>query len=294
MYGVAVSAIKQTIRNADILWNFHSSIRPPLLHEFKCKALLDLDPGHLQISALSWDVGLDGHDMFFSVGSKINDNDCRIPRLGHQWHPFFPPVFLPAWDGSGSPGDRAAVTSISQWNWGDDLPFNGEILSSSKRKAHLRFLDLPRRCSANFVLAANIHPRDATGDRELLIRHGWALVHPHHCTRTMAHYRRFIRSSLAEFGCAKSVYTALRTGWFSDRSAAYLASGRPVVAEDTGFRDHLPTGAGLLTFGTLDEAAAAIEELTRNYSRHQLAAREIAEAYLSAERVLSKMIDRFN
>src|SRR5665811_148656 len=290
IYGIGAVSLKEIIRNADMLWNFHCSIRAPLLHEFRWRVLLDVDPGHLQISALSWDMGIDEHDVFFSVGSKINDRDCEIPKLRHNWQPFFPCVYIPFWRVD-HPRGQAAITSVTQWNWGDDLPFNGRTLSSSKRDAYLRFLDLPRRCSANFVLAANIDANDVTGDRELLTEHGWTLVHPHQCIRTVAQYQRFIRDSIAEFGCAKSVYTELRTGWLSDRSAAYLASGRPVLAEDTGFADHLPTGLGLLSFTTLDQAAGAVDELLRNYSRHQKAARELAESYFSTEHVLRKIVD---
>jgi hypothetical protein len=290
IYGIGTASLKSIIRNADVLWNLHCSIRAPLLHEFKWKALLDVDPGILQVSALSWDMGIDEHDVLFSVGSKIKDRDCEIPKHRDNWRPFFPCVHMPFWPVD-PPRGQAPITSVTQWNWGSDLSFNGRTLSGSKRDAYLRFLDLPSRCPANFVLAANIHPNDVTGDRELLTEHGWTLVHPHQCIRTVAQYQRFIRDSIAEFGCAKSVYTALRTGWFSDRSAAYLASGRPVLAEDTGFADHLPTGLGLLSFRTLDQAAAAVDELLRNYPRHQKAAREIAESYLSTEHVLAKMVD---
>jgi hypothetical protein len=289
-YGVSFVSLKETIQETDALWNFHCSIRTPLLHEFKWKALLDVDPGHLQISALHWDLGIEEHNLLFSVGSKINDRDCKIPKLRKNWHAFFPCVHLPLWRVE-PPNREAPITSITQWTWGEDLPFNGYTLSSSKRDAYLRFLNLPRRCSAKFVLAANIHPKDVTGDRQLLTEQGWTLTHPHQCASTVEHYQRFIRDSIAELGCAKSVYTALRTGWFSDRSAAYLASGRPVLAEDTGFSDHLPIGSGLLSFTTLDQAVGAVDELLRNYPRHQKAAREIAESYLSTERVLGKMID---
>jgi hypothetical protein len=290
IYGVSVVSLKETIRDTDALWNFHCSIRTPLLYEFKWKALLDVDPGHLQISAGYWDLGIEEHNVFFSVGSKINDRDCKIPKLGNDWHSVFPCVHVPLWRVA-PPNRQAPITSVTQWTWGEDLPFNGYMLSSSKRDAYLRFLDLPRRCSAKFILAANIDPKDITGDRQLLTEHGWTLIHPHECARTVEQYQRFIRDSIAELGCAKSVYTALRTGWFSDRSAAYLASGRPVLAEDTGFRDHLPTGLGLLAFTTLDQAAEGVDELLRNYQRHQKAAREIAETYLSTEHVLVKIID---
>jgi hypothetical protein len=155
----------------------------------------------------------------------------------------------------------------------------------------LRIIDLPGCCPAKFVLAANIHAKDETGDRELLTKHGWWLVRPHQCIRTVAQYKRFILNSLAEIGCAKSVFTVLRTGWFSDRSAAYLASGRPVIAEETGYSDHLPSGLGLLSFSDLQSAADAVDTLLADYQRHKKAAREIAEQYFSCESVLTRMIE---
>jgi hypothetical protein len=291
VFGISSISLKEIIHNTDALWNFHCSIRTPLLNEFKWKLLLDVDPGLVQISAgYRSDLDIEGHDVFFTVGSKINDRDCKIPKLGNNWHSFLPCVYLPLWRVS-PPSRQAPITSITQWNWGKDLVFDGTTVNNSKRDAYLRFLDLPRHCSAKFLLAANMHPKDLSGDREILIEHGWTLVHPHQCVRTVAQYHGFIRESVAEFGCAKSVYTALRTGWFSDRSAAYLASGRPVLAEDTGFSDHLPTGSGLFAFATLEQAAGAVDELLRNYPRHQKAAREIAETYLSTEHVLAKMVD---
>jgi hypothetical protein len=231
------------------------------------------------------------HDLFFSVGSNIGEETCEIPRLGVQWRPFLPPVHLPMWEAVTPAPNAAAITSVVHWNWGDEFYLDGQRFNDSKRDAYLRFIDLPSRCSASFVLAASIHPEDVTGDRELLSQHGWKLVHPSQRALTIAQYQRFIRDSLAEFGCAKSIYTVLRTGWFSDRSAAYLASGRPVLAEDTGFADHLPVGLGLLPFTTLDQAVEAVDELLSNYSHHQRAAREIAESYLSAKHVLARMIE---
>src|SRR5262249_46835647 len=195
VYGIGALSLKEIIGNADVLWNFHGSIPAPLLHEFKRKALLDVDPGLLQVSeALGWNVGIYEHDVLFTVGSKINDRDCEIPKLRDNWRPVFPCVYLPLWRVASS-REQASITSVTQWNWGKNFSFNGRTLSRSKRDAYLRFVDLPRRCSAKFVLAANIPPNDVTGDRELLNEHGWTLVHPHQCIRTVAQYQRFICES---------------------------------------------------------------------------------------------------
>jgi hypothetical protein len=164
------------------------------------------------------------------------------------------------------------------------------VLSISKRDAYLRYLDLPRRAGRPFQLAANIHPDDPTPDRALLRDHGWSLVEAHRVAPSPAHYRDYIASSRAEVCCPKPIYRELRTGWFSDRSAAFLASGRPVAAEETGWTDLLPTGAGLLPFRTAEEAAQAVAEIDADYARHSRAARAIAEEHLDARQTLSAML----
>jgi hypothetical protein len=154
----------------------------------------------------------------------------------------------------------------------------------------LRYLEIPQWHRRAFELAANIPPRDKTGDRELLLKMGWNLVHPHQIARTPTSYQNYIKQSRTEFCCAKPIYRELKSGWFSDRSVSYLASGRPVLAENTGFSDCLPTGRGLLSFANWEEALAGVEEIDRNYSLHMRAARELAEEYFSSERWLPAML----
>jgi hypothetical protein len=150
---------------------------------------------------------------------------------------------------------------------------------------------LPTRVQRRLELAANLHPDDDTGDRDLLRQHGWHLVHPHDVAGSPAAYRRYLHGSWAEFGCPKPIYRELRSGWFSDRSACYLASGRPVVFEDTGIGEWLPAGAGLLLFHDVEQAAAALAELHRDWPRHSRAARALAEEFLDGRRCLAAMLD---
>ena len=160
----------------------------------------------------------------------------------------------------------------------------------AKRAAYLRYLDLPRRAGRPFELAANIHREDPTGDRELLTGHGWRLVHPYDVAASPGAYRDYIAASRAEICCPKPVFRELRTGWLSDRSACYLASGRPVLAEDTGFSEFLPTGIGLVTFTDLEEATDAVAAIDGDYTRHQRAARELAETHLDSRQCLAAML----
>jgi hypothetical protein len=282
--------IKSLLRHTDVFWNCCCGIRQPLLDLFPRRALLDLDPGHLQISALTEAMDVERHHAFLTVGRRLGQPGCDVPTLGLSWKTFTPFVYLPMWQAQPDPGYRAPFSSITHWEWGE-LSWGGCRLSISKRDAYLRFLDLPTRAGRPFELAANIHPDDATGDRELLERHGWRLSDPWEVADSPEAYQAYIGRSRAEFGCAKPIFCELRTGWFSDRSACYLASGRPVLAEDTGFSEHLPVGEGLLSFNNMDEALSGVREIDRNYARHSRAARAFAEAFLDSGRVLGSMIE---
>jgi hypothetical protein len=153
------------------------------------------------------------------------------------------------------------------------------------------FMELPRRTDARFRLALAIHP-DEVRDLEALAENGWELVDPVEAAGTPERYERFVRRSMAELGIAKSGYVLSRSGWFSDRSACYLASGRPVLAQETGFSRFLPTGQGLLAFETVDDAVAGVESIRGDYSRHARGARKLAEELLDSDRVLGRLLDR--
>ena len=291
VYGASETRLRDIIRDADLLWNLAGALPWPLLSSFKRTVLLDGDPGQLQISSLSWDMKLDHHHVLFTAGTKVNDRDCEIPRLGLSWQSFLPPIYLPSCQPDFNPDHNATVTSVTQWNWANEFRLKDRVLSDSKRDAYLRYVRLPTLSRRMFTLAANIDPRDKTGDVDLLKANGWNLVHPHHVARTPKTYIEFIKHSLCEFGCAKPIYVDLRTGWFSERSATYLACGRPVIVENTGFSDHIKTGRGLLTFSNLEEAASSIDSVMTDYSLHSRAARELAVSCFSSARVLPKMIE---
>jgi hypothetical protein len=289
IYGMSKSRLREIIRDTDLLWNFACGLQQPLLSLFKRRVLIDGDPGHLQESALVREMGIHDHDVFLTAGMKIYDADCSVPALGLNWHRFSQFVYLPMWDVAPEPGEDAPFTSVTQWTW-EQLWMDGRVLSVSKRDAYLGYVTLPQKTTRPFELAANIHRRDDTGDRELLRSHGWRLVDPHRVAGSPAHYQRYIKRSRGEFQCPKPIHKCLRTGWFSDRSACYLATGRPVLAEDTGFGEHLPTGRGLLTFRSLEEALAGIAEIDGNYGKHMRAARELAEEYLDSKKWLPIML----
>lgn len=287
--GKSKEKIQAAIGDADLLLNFCCAVRQPLLSMFKRRALLDFDPGHLQICALSWDMGIADHDAFLTIGGRINAPECEVPKLGLQWQTFEPSIYLPMWRTAGEPGRDAPFTSVTHWTW-EEIPWRGQNISVSKRTAYLNYLDIPRRVHRPFELAAYIDPDDSTGDRELLAEHGWRIVHPCDVASSISCYQKYIRESRAEFMCPKPVHVRMKTGWFSDRSIAYLASGRPVLAEDSGFSERIPTGHGLLTFRDMDEAIAGVAEIDGNYSRHSRAAREIAVELFDSRRRLEAIL----
>jgi len=288
-FGQRAGESNEIVTTADLLWNFASALRQPLLSSFKRRVLVDVDPGIWQVSALDWDMGQNDHDVFLTVGSKLRDIDCKVPSLGLPWHPFSPVIYLPMWEIAPDPGSQAPFTSVTQWNWGE-LWLGKRVLSAAKRDAYLQYVELPARAGRPFKLAANIHPNDQTGDRELLERHQWTLVHPHEVAGSPATYQNYIKRSRAEICCPKPIYRDLKTGWLSDRSAGYLATGRPVLAEDTGFSEHFPTGNGLLAFQNMEEALAGVAEIDRNYAHHSHAARGFAEEFLDSRLCLPAML----
>jgi hypothetical protein len=289
-YGKSKNELKDIAQSADLLWNFCAALNQPLLSLFRRRVFIDLDPGHLQVSALDVDMGLDDHHVFLTVGRKINDPDCEVPRLGKKWHAFSPFIYLPLWKQEPNPGFQASFSSITQWTWAE-LWYKDQVLSISKRDSYLRYIELPKLAMRPFELAVNIHPDDKTGDRELLQDYGWKLVDPHRVANSPESYREYIALSRAEIVCPKPIFTELKTGWLSDRSACYLASGRPVLTEDTGFSDYLPTGEGLLVFRDINEALAGIAEIDSNYEHHMRSARRFAEEFLNSQQCLEQMIN---
>jgi hypothetical protein len=288
-YGKTMLQIQEIIKSADLLWNDCAGIRQPLLGMFKHRVLMDLDPGHLQVSALHVDMDIHDHHVFLTVGKKMHDDDCEVPTLGLQWKTCTPFIYLPMWNTTRAPGPERPFTSVTHWTW-DELWLKDRILSISKRQAYLRYVELPARTGRPFELAAVIDADKEAEDRAALSSFGWKIVDPWKVAKSPADYQRYIQGSRAEISCPKPIFRELRTGWFSDRSVCYLASGRPVLAEDTGFSEYLPTGKGLLTFRNLQEAVDGVARIDSDYHKHMHAAREIAEEFFNSGRCLELIL----
>jgi hypothetical protein len=262
---------------------------PELLAAAPCRVFLDIDPGFGQMwRALGLDDIFEGHDRFVTIGENVGSPECRVPTVGLDWITTKQPVVLDQWDPTEPPG--AAYTSVVTWR-GPFAPVEYEGTTYGLRAHAMRgFADLPDRTGCRFELALAIDPAD-DADEQLLRRAGWLLTDPRDVAPDPWAYRAFVQRSRAELMIAKQMYVATRSGWFSDRSACYLAAGRPVVAQDTGLADHLPIGAGLVTFTDLDGAAEAVREVERDWPRHAAAARAVAEECFAAPRVLGRLID---
>jgi hypothetical protein len=258
-----------------------------ILASARLRVFLDIDPGFPQM----WkDLGLAdmfaGHDAYVTIGENIGDPSCVIPTCGIDWITTPQPVVLEHWP-IAEGGE--AFSSIASWRG----PF-GPIEYRGKTyglRAHefRKFIELPKRAKQFFQVAMDIHAAEVK-DITALDANGWSLVSPADAARDPQTYQRFIQQSLAELMIAKNMYVATAGGWFSDRSICYLASGKPVLAQETGFSRHYPTGEGLLSFSTMDEAIDGVERIAREPAKHQLAARRIAEEHFNSDKVLTNLI----
>jgi len=255
------------------------------------RVFLDVDPGYPQMwRELGLADLLAGHDRFVTVGANVGRADCAIPDCGVEWIHTPPPVDLDAW--TPAPAARgAAFTSVATWRNSYGTVEYGGATYGSRVHAFRDFIELPRLVDADFELALDIDAAE-TRDLRALEANGWRLADPRAVAGTPGAYRDYVRSSRAELCVAQQLYVATRSGWLSDRSVCYLASGKPVLAQDTGLADHYPVGEGLLTFSTLEEAAAGIEQIERDYERHSAAARALAEEHFDARKVLGRLLER--
>jgi hypothetical protein len=286
IYGLSACEVDARCRDA-VLLNMVGSLNPALRAPFARTILFDLDPGFFQIWAAQWRMGVGEHDVHLTIGQHLGAGDSPIPLGGVDWKRTWPAVHLPSWQRMAVPGD--AYTTVTQW-WSLESAWMGdELFDYSKRNSFVQFLELPRRTGAPLELAANIHPAEQE-EREQFTRRGWRIVPPEVVASTPERFRTYVQRSRGEFACAKPGYVKGRTGWLSDRSVCYLASGRPCVLQDTGLSPHLPDSLGLRTFTTLDDAAAAIEAVERDYARASDAARQLAEELFSTSVVLPKIL----
>jgi hypothetical protein len=255
------------------------------------RVFLDIDPGFGQMwQDLELHNLFRGHDAYVTIGENIGQPGCAVPTCGLRWITTPQPVVLDHWPPQVAPGGEW-ITSIASWRGAyGPVEYKGKTYGLRVHEFR-KFAALPRLSGRPFQLALDIHPAEVK-DLALLNDNGWSLVAPQVVAGDPWSYRAYLQGSRAEFMVAKNMYVQANSGWFSDRSICYLASGRPVLAQDTGFRPLYPTGTGLLSFTTLEEALAAVEELSRDYARHARAARALAEDYFDSDKVLSGLLSK--
>lgn len=289
--GIPRRDLTKRVREAALLINVMGFLEDDeLLGAASRRVFLDIDPGFGQMwKALDLADLFAGHDAFVTVGRHIGRDGSAVPTCGLEWLTTVPPVVLDEWQPQAV--QRGKIVSIGAWR-GPTGPvtFKGETYGLRVHEFR-RFLDLPAITHQGFELALDIHPGDSA-DRERLTAAGWGIADPLEAVPDPWAYRRYIASAEAEFGVAKGMYVKTAAGWFSDRSVCFLASGRPVIAQDTGIRDLYPTGEGLLVFSNLDEARDAVGAVVADPERHARAARELAETYFDSDKVLSQLLGK--
>lgn len=291
--GLSRKELTERIRSSEFLLNVMGYLTDQeLLSAASRRVFLDVDPGFGQMwSALGLHDTFAGHDVFLTVGGNLGEPDCPIPTCGIDWIGTVPPVVLDHWPSADPAADDAPFTSVASWRGAyGPVEYGGKTYGLRVHEFR-KFAELPRLTSQRFELALDIDPSDQA-DRTLLERNRWRLVDPNTVAGDPWSYRRFIEQSKAEFGAAKNMYVETNSGWLSDRSVCYLASGRPVLVQDTGIHDSYATGLGLLTYRSLDEAAGGVEAIAGDPTGHGRAAREIAESYFDSRGVLARLVEK--
>lgn len=299
-FGMEQAAFDEVARTADLFVNVSGACAiPDRLSPHCMKVFLDTDPGYNQImlserldwseNVQRWCATVTAHDRYFTFAENIHGNDCLIPKMEYQWNTTRVPVVLDLWGHllkRELPGP-VPWTTVMTWN-----PFKGKLMYKdveykSKGVEFEKVFELPQRTGLPFTVAMG----GGNAPMKRLISHGWHVVEGESVSVTPNQYQEFIAESRGEFSPAKHIYVAMRSGWFSSRSACYLAAGRPVVTQDTAFSSVLPVGKGLLSYTNLEEAVTAIREVDANYSHHAKSARAIAEEYFDSSKVLTRLIE---
>ena len=291
--GCTWSEAEAVLRRADLLLNFHYGIDPRLLACVRRTALVDIDPGLLQIWMSTGQLAVAPHDCYLTTGETVGTPAPRFPHCNLRWIHIRPPVCLDLWPFTWNP--RAdAFTTVSTWLTTDFLKAteNGKTVlrENTKRVSFLRFLELPQHTSQPLELALYLVAKDAE-DRARLEHHGWRVCDSREVTGSPEAYRSYIQRSRGEFSCAKLSCTELQNAWISDRTLCYLASGKPVVVQHTGPSSYLPDGEGMFRFTSLQDAVEAFEEINAHYDRHCRSARATAETYFDSKRVLETALN---
>lgn len=290
-YGLNAKEVEQFGRNAAAVISLgctYEAEPEPWLAEIHPRVLIEQDPGfsHVWASTSSPADIFGRHDVYFTVGANVGTPRCSVPTFGIEWQPIWNPVVLDWWN-PGHPITRDRFTTVAGW-WGNVYQeFEGQLWGPKAEQIR-KFVTLPQLVGEPLEIALEIAPDDP--EIPYLESHGWRVESPQLVISDPTAYRDYLHGSIGEFSCVKGLYVGTKCGWFSDRSACYLAAGRPVVLQATGFADVLPTGEGLFSVSTVEEAADAIRAIRGEYGRHAAAARNLAVEHFDSQRVLSYLL----
>jgi hypothetical protein len=285
-HGMPRERLAQLCRECDVYLNLSGINWIPEVKQSRCRVMVDTDPVFTQIGGHGIGGPFSRYHALFTYGENVHRFSSGMPTGEARWLPTRQPVVLDLW--STEAGDRhAPLTTVMNWSAYGDREHEGWVYGQKDREFE-PFFGLPRDTGEAMEVAVNA----PAAVRERLAGGGWQLADPLEVTRDPWIYQRYLRASRAEFSVAKHGYVSTRCGWFSDRSSGYLATGRPVVVQDTGFSDFLPCGQGLMAYRTPQEAVAAIRRLNDDYEAHCCAARVVAEEYFDARQVLADLLER--
>jgi len=289
-HGLPASEAEAVFRRAELLLNFHYAIDTDLLGRFKRTALVDIDPGLLQFWISRKQLSVAPHDVYFTTGETVGTAEALFPDCGIPWVPIRPPVSLEHWTLASDPGCNT-MTTISAWD-SKDWMIDGEVnYPNTKRVAFLPFRELPNLTPQPLELALFLRTARDAEERAMLEEHGWRIRQSREVAGNPEEYRAYIRNSRGEFSCAKPSCIQFQNAWVSDRTLCYLASGKPVVVQDTGPSRYLPDGEGMFRFSTPEQAASAMAAMNADYARHCRAARALAEAHFDAKQVAARILE---
>lgn len=323
--GVQKSEVETVIERADLLLNFNYYMGTALLARFRQTALVDIDPGLLQFWISNGQIRVNPHDLYFSIGETVGTPAAKFPNCNLPWIRIRPSVSLELWPYKYEPKSKAFTTVSSWWGGGGKGEFISDgkdlIFENNKRVTFLEFAELPRFTSQELELALNLGEgepkiekkrkkeavKEVTSptiqvtdyisdadDRKILEDNGWKIRHVYEVARSPESYQTYIQKSRGEYSCAKPSCMYFQNAWISDRTLCYLASGKPVVVQNTGPSSYLPNGEGMFRFSTLNEAVDAFASIDKNYEKHCIAAREIAETYFDAKHNIEKILNHTN
>src|SRR5262245_40383023 len=287
---IAQSQAEAIFERADLLVNFHYSIAPGLLACFRRTALIDIDPGLLQFWISRQQLTVPRHDFYFTISENVGKSGGKIPDCGLKWKPINPAVSLKHWSYRFDP-NAEAFTTVSIWDSDDWIVDQEEVYENTKRVAFFEFVELPRLTRQPLELALFLRTDRDLAERNELRSRGWRIRHSSEVADTPEQYRAYIQASRGEFSCAKPSCVRLQNAWVSDRTLCYLASGKPVVVQDTGPSSFLPDCEGMFRFRTAQEAARAFDTINADYEHHCRAARKLAETCFDARQVVRKILN---